>query len=228
MIFKTDEFRPDSGSEDDEETIAKAEEEAAGDVKAEVAALEKESQMDLDDFLNDLPPGYLENRDKILLDEEKASSAGGDNEDAEDTDDAEFKADVSEEDDENTISQEEAQEMDVDHQKEIDELEADNDLTVEQLMEKYKTGKNDEPTATSSRSSRSRKNIETVSKQNEDDILDDAALDSDDVSTADEEDDSEEESESGNSSSEMEDENETEEEQGLKSLLDDVSLQKKS
>jgi len=68
-----DDFRPESGSEDDEETIAKAEEEAA-DVKDEVTALAKESEMDFDDFLNDLPPGYLENRDKLLKEEQSSAN----------------------------------------------------------------------------------------------------------------------------------------------------------
>uniref|UniRef100_A0A182QDT2 Helicase domino n=1 Tax=Anopheles farauti TaxID=69004 RepID=A0A182QDT2_9DIPT len=67
-----DEFRPDEAdsSDDDEETIAKAEAEAAeaeDGTKDEVAALQKESEMDLDDFLRNLPKDYLENRDKIVL-----------------------------------------------------------------------------------------------------------------------------------------------------------------
>lgn len=54
-------------SDDDEETIAKEEEEQSHDTKAEIAALQKESEMDLDDldFLSD----YLKNRDKIVLSE---------------------------------------------------------------------------------------------------------------------------------------------------------------
>lgn len=61
-----DEFSPGNvSSDDDEETIAKEEEEQATDTKAEIAALQRESQMDLDDldFLSD----YLKNRDKIIL-----------------------------------------------------------------------------------------------------------------------------------------------------------------
>lgn len=131
-----DEFRPsEEGSEDDEETIAKAEEEAA-DVNEEVAALEKESQMDLDDFLKCLPKDYLQNRDKIFVEEKKDKE--------EDEDDQEFQAkDEPSEDDENTISKQEADETDVDHKKELDELEADNELSVEKLLDKYKSGKMD-------------------------------------------------------------------------------------
>lgn len=64
-----DEFQPDSqNSTDDEETIAQ--EEAKGgssDHNEEIAALQRESEMDLDDFLNELPKDYLQNRDSIRL-----------------------------------------------------------------------------------------------------------------------------------------------------------------
>jgi hypothetical protein len=65
-----DEFHPDShNSTDDEETIEQ--EEAAGgetaDHNEEVAALQRESEMDLDDFLKELPKDYLQNRDSIRL-----------------------------------------------------------------------------------------------------------------------------------------------------------------
>lgn len=64
-----DEFQPDSqNSTDDEETIAQ--EEAKGgcsDHNEEIAALQRESEMDLDDFLKELPKDYLQNRDNIRL-----------------------------------------------------------------------------------------------------------------------------------------------------------------
>lgn len=63
-----DEFSPgNASSDDDEETIAKEEEQDASDNKEEILALQKESEMDLDDldFLSD----YLKNRDKIVLSE---------------------------------------------------------------------------------------------------------------------------------------------------------------
>lgn len=68
FVFYLDEFSPgNASSDDDEETIAKEEEEQSTDTKAEIAALQKESEMDLDDldFLSD----YLKNRDKIILSE---------------------------------------------------------------------------------------------------------------------------------------------------------------
>ena len=66
------EFEPGSGSEDDEETIARAERDLQQhDTTAEVSALQKESEMSLDDVLDQLPPGYLENRHRDVPDADK-------------------------------------------------------------------------------------------------------------------------------------------------------------
>lgn len=63
MLVTLDEFQPRSGSEDDEETIAKAESEAkSSEINKEVKLLEMESLMEMDDFLDVLPKGYLESR----------------------------------------------------------------------------------------------------------------------------------------------------------------------
>ncbi|KQS62282.1 uncharacterized protein Dere_GG22110, isoform B [Drosophila erecta] len=204
-----DDFRPESGSEDDEETIAKAEEDAA-DVKEEVTALAKESEMDFDDFLNDLPPGYLENRDKLMKEEQSSAIK---TETPDDSDDSEFEAKEASDDDENTISKQEEAEQEIDHKKEIDELEADNDLSVEQLLAKYKSERlGDQPPSPKRRKLAPR----------------DPELDSDDDSTAV---DSTEESEDGATEDEedlstvktdtdMEEQDEPED--GLKSLLADA------
>lgn len=109
-----DEFKPNESSDDDETTIAQAEAEATG-YNEEIAALQKESQMDLDDFLKQLPANYLENRDKINL------SESGDSSDSEV--DKDFKADQTSEDDEDTINEQERLENKMDHKKEIAELE---------------------------------------------------------------------------------------------------------
>lgn len=123
-----DEFNPSNAdSSDDEETIAKEEAQAAPNVKEEVMALQRESEMDLDDFLKELPKDYLANRDKIVLpdsdDEEEA--------------DKEFEANENSEDDEDTIREQERSER-VDHKKEIAQLNEENEMSIEQLMEKYK------------------------------------------------------------------------------------------
>lgn len=136
-----DEFRPDSEiSDDDEETIAKAEAEATG-TNEEVLALQKESEMDLDDFLKNLPKDYLENRDKIVLSVSKHVLAQfflnfmhimiivlilfkepEDSEKESEDNDKDFSAAENSTDDEDTIMEQEKQEKKQDHKKEIDEL----------------------------------------------------------------------------------------------------------
>lgn len=102
-------------SEDDEETIAQAEAEIpASSTNDEIDALQKESEMDLEDFLNTLPKDYLQNRDKLPEPEESS--------DSEEESDKEFKASTDEEDDEDTIMQQEKTEKDTDHRAEIEQL----------------------------------------------------------------------------------------------------------
>ncbi|XP_039480990.1 helicase domino isoform X1 [Drosophila santomea] len=206
-----DDFRPESGSEDDEETIAKAEEDAA-DVKEEVTALAKESEMDFDDFLNDLPPGYLENRDKLMKEEQSSAIK---TETPDDSDDSEFEAKEASDDDENTISKQEEAEQEIDHKKEIDELEADNDLSVEQLLAKYKSERaGDQPPSPKRRKLAPR----------------DPELDSDDDSTAvdstDESEDgaTEDEEDASTVKTDTDVEEQDEPEDGLKSLLADADV----
>lgn len=56
-------------SSDDEETIAAAEKEdtTENSHKEEIEALQRESQMGLDEFLSELPKDYLANRDNIKV-----------------------------------------------------------------------------------------------------------------------------------------------------------------
>lgn len=172
--------------------------------------------MDFDDFLNDLPPGYLENRDKLLLEEQnstKGASTSAAAAEADDSDDSEFQAKEASDDDENTISKQEEAEQEVDHQKEIDELEADNDLTVEQLLEKYKSGKINEPPS----AKRRKIAVETSEQDSDDDST--AIEDSTDSSEVEA---SEEEDEDMSTVKSDSDQEEGEQEDGLKSLLADA------
>uniref|UniRef100_A0A7G3AY70 Putative snf2 family dna-dependent atpase n=1 Tax=Lutzomyia longipalpis TaxID=7200 RepID=A0A7G3AY70_LUTLO len=129
-----DEFSPgNESSDDDEETIAKAEAEATC-VNEEILALQRESEMDFDDFLKELPKDYLKNRDNIVLpdiDEDVTERV-------DDSADEEFKATASSTDDEESIMEQESKEKNKDHKKEIAELEADNEMSIEDLMAKYK------------------------------------------------------------------------------------------
>lgn len=68
-----EEFRPDSRtSSDDEETIAQAEEMDV-EQSEEVAALQRESEMDFESFLKELPEDYLKDREKMELSDSENS-----------------------------------------------------------------------------------------------------------------------------------------------------------
>lgn len=102
--------RPNEMSDDDEETIAQAEAEIpASSTNDEIDALKKESEMEFDEFLGTLPKDYLQNRDKIVIEDEDSSAS-------------EFEVSKDEEDDEDTIMEQEETEMDTDHKAEIDQL----------------------------------------------------------------------------------------------------------
>ncbi|KAL3268597.1 hypothetical protein HHI36_007704 [Cryptolaemus montrouzieri] len=137
-----DEFQPDNqSSTDDEETIEQEEANIDNERQSEeVAALQKESEMDLDEFLKELPKDYLENRDKIKLsdDDESDEERGKISEETKDKDDADFKASSSEEeDDEATIEEQEENEDTKNHAEELKDLEAENEMSIEELRQKY-------------------------------------------------------------------------------------------
>lgn len=121
MIF-SDEFQPNQSSTDDEETIAKAEEDMGvlGHIE-EVEMLKRESELPLEELLKELPDDYLENRDKVLSSER---SEGGDDDVSSRGDDDEFTlaSDKDLTDDEETIQEQEAVEGKVDHKKELEDL----------------------------------------------------------------------------------------------------------
>lgn len=104
--------RPNEDSDDDEETIEQAEAEIPTGTNDEIDALQKESEMDMDDFLKTLPKDYLQNREKIVVSESSSSESS----------DQEFQATGDEEDDEDTIMQQEKTERGTDHAAEINTL----------------------------------------------------------------------------------------------------------
>lgn len=84
--------------------------------------------MDLDDFLNELPKDYLANRERLIQQENLSKS----------DDDDEFEADEPSEDDEDTIMEEEQTAgNNIDHKQEIDELNADAEISIDELIAKY-------------------------------------------------------------------------------------------
>ncbi|KAK2710651.1 hypothetical protein QYM36_011990 [Artemia franciscana] len=115
------EFEPEDGSTDDEETIDKEEKDMnISSVAEEIDYLKKESEIPLEDLLDSLPPGYLDHKIETPVD------SGSD-----------FEADESSDDDEATLDEQEENEPVVDHKDEIKELEAEQNLPIEDLLKKY-------------------------------------------------------------------------------------------
>lgn len=132
-----DEFEPDEGSSDDEETIAKEEAMSKKDKQAindEIKALQKESELPLEDLLAD----YLEKRDEIPEVSPGEESSPENNEGDESDDEFNASSDDDTSDDEETIQEQEDAEGTVNHNEELIELEADNNLSIEELKMKYK------------------------------------------------------------------------------------------
>ncbi|KAI9564810.1 hypothetical protein GHT06_008551 [Daphnia sinensis] len=132
------EFEPDdTTSTDDEETIAQEETLDSVDAaknndreKEEIDALKRESEIPLEDILDNLPPEYLESLGKREVD------ADGIEEEKMSDDEYELNSDESEEDDEETIDQAEKEELES-RADELLELEAEKDMPIEKLLAKY-------------------------------------------------------------------------------------------
>jgi E1A-binding protein p400 len=85
----------------------------------EVELLNRESKLPLEDLLKELPDDYLENRDKELSSER---SEGGDDVSTRGDDEFTVATDKDSTDDEETIQEQEAAEGEVDHKKELEDL----------------------------------------------------------------------------------------------------------
>ncbi|KAL0272008.1 UNVERIFIED_CONTAM: hypothetical protein PYX00_005146 [Menopon gallinae] len=170
-----DDFEPNSSSEDDEETIAKEECDAPQTNNSdEIERLKQESELPLEDLLKDLPEDYWNNRDKI--------DPGGDEnvEETESNKSEDFTVDSANEstDDEETLDEQEKAEGKVDHSQELAELEAENNMDIEELMAKYSGAPDteassvpeDEEMESSSESSSSAESSEDEVDENEEDI----------------------------------------------------------
>ncbi|XP_014611101.1 PREDICTED: helicase domino isoform X2 [Polistes canadensis] len=133
-----EEFQPNQSSDDDEETIAKAEEEmkSTTDQKEEIELLKKESEMPLEDLLKDLPPNYLEERNKSLSPSGKEVKEA-ENEKSSDKDTDFVAASDESSDEEDTIMEQEKMEGNTDHRQELDDLKAENEMSIDELMAKY-------------------------------------------------------------------------------------------
>ncbi|KAK3606446.1 hypothetical protein CHS0354_041388 [Potamilus streckersoni] len=133
------EFKPEVEDSDDEETIDKEEEEAGDNdvaTKEELEALQKESEIPIEDLLDSLPPEILEKPANIASD---AESGDGENiEDQDPSKDEEFDAVEQDESDlEDTIAEQEKHEKNTDFPSELQELQAEGEMSFEDLIEKY-------------------------------------------------------------------------------------------
>ncbi|KAL0125638.1 hypothetical protein PUN28_004615 [Cardiocondyla obscurior] len=212
-----EEFQPNQSSDDDEETIAKAEEEMklTTNHKEEVELLKKESEIPLEDLLKDLPPNYLEDRNRSLS-PQNATNEKPENETEEAVDaDADFVVASGESsDEEDTIMEEEKLEGEIDHKRELDELKADNEMSIDELAAKYANMSDvlmdmDEETEGTDKENSDK---EAVLQEIEEQII-----------TSDSE---SEESDHDSDEEEVRTQSETEPDVGLQSLLEDPSAEK--
>ncbi|XP_022342498.2 helicase domino-like isoform X2 [Crassostrea virginica] len=124
-----EEFKPSKEDiSDDEETIEKEEaEQDQLNTKAELDALQKESELPIEELLKTLPKEVLENP-------VPAPSDGVTEQDEKDT---EFKATEDEKDEEDTIAEQEKHEKKIDYSKELHDLKDESEMTMEELYQKY-------------------------------------------------------------------------------------------
>lgn len=138
-------FEPKKFSEsDDEETIAKDEEEYGTEGnKDELDLLKKESNMPLEELMSSYPSEAVYDSSVAASDDhdetnELVTDKISDDKDPTSQDD-EFTVHSEEEDDEETITEQEKAEKNVDYASELKELEEDANVPVEVLLEKYRT-----------------------------------------------------------------------------------------
>ncbi|XP_061928552.1 helicase domino isoform X4 [Apis cerana] len=208
-----EDFQPNQSSDDDEETIAKAEEElkSVTNHKEEVELLKKESELPLEDLLKELPPDYLENRSKSLspaskeVEEENEKTTDGD---------MDFVAASDESsDEEETIMEQEKLEENADYKQELDDLKAENEMSIDELMAKY-GNISDVPMDVEQEPNQESDKESTKQEENEEE------------STSNESESEESDNEVGEEESQTQTDNETD--IGLKSLLEDISMEKSS
>ncbi|KAM9424228.1 uncharacterized protein srcap isoform 2-T2 [Pholidichthys leucotaenia] len=130
-------FEPPCEEEDDEETIEVEEQQEGNDAEShrrEIELLKEEGMLPLDQLLGtlNLPP-QDSGSDEECSDESSSSAKG------EEEEDGEFTANEEDaEDEEDTIAAQEKHEGNVDHAEELDDLTREGDMSIEELLEKYK------------------------------------------------------------------------------------------
>uniref|UniRef100_UPI0037E8D6CE helicase SRCAP isoform X2 n=1 Tax=Semicossyphus pulcher TaxID=241346 RepID=UPI0037E8D6CE len=128
-------FEPPCEEEDDEETIEVEEQQEGNDAEThrrEIELLKEEGMLPLDQLLSTLKMPQESGSDEECSDE-SSSSVG------EEEEDGEFTANEEDaEDEEDTIAAQEKVEGNMNHAEELDDLAKEGDMSVEELLEKYK------------------------------------------------------------------------------------------
>ncbi|XP_026171860.1 helicase SRCAP isoform X2 [Mastacembelus armatus] len=130
-------FEPPCEEEDDEETIEVEEQQEGNDAEShrrEIELLKEEGMLPLDQLLSTLNLPQDSGSEEECSDE--TSSSG---EEEEEEEDGEFTANEEDaEDEEDTIAAQEKVEGNVNHAEELDDLAREGDMSIEELLEKYK------------------------------------------------------------------------------------------
>ncbi|KAM9837878.1 uncharacterized protein srcap [Aulostomus maculatus] len=127
-------FEPPCEEEDDEETIEVEEQQEGNDAEShrrEIELLKEEGMLPLDQLLSTLKLPQDSGSDEECSDESSSSAEG--------EEDGEFTANEEDaEDEEDTIAAQEKVEGNVNHAEELDDLAKEGDMSIEELLEKYK------------------------------------------------------------------------------------------
>ncbi|XP_056152695.1 helicase SRCAP [Lampris incognitus] len=191
-------FEPQCEEEDDEETIEVEEQQEGNDAESrrrEIELLKEEGMLPLDQLLSTLKLPQEFGSEEECSDETSSSV---------EEEDGEFTANEEDaEDEEDTIAAQEKVEGNVNHAEELDDLAREGDMSIEELLEKYKgayASDFEEPSASASKSSSESEvsgDEEEETEEDESDVESNtSSSDSPEDSEEDEDDDSEKEEES--------------------------------
>uniref|UniRef100_A0A8D3ACA3 Snf2-related CREBBP activator protein n=1 Tax=Scophthalmus maximus TaxID=52904 RepID=A0A8D3ACA3_SCOMX len=205
-------FEPPCEEEDDEETIEVEEQQEGNDAEShrrEIELLKEEGTLPLDQLLSTLKlPQVPELGSEEECSDETSSSVEAEEEDGE------FTAnDEDAEDEEDTIDAQEKVEGNVDHAEELDDLAKEGDMSMEELLEKYKGAYASDFEAQSPSGSKASSDSEVSGDEEVETEEDESDVERD---SAEEEDSEKEEEESGEGD---EDDCGGEEEEGMELLL---------
>uniref|UniRef100_A0A671KE69 Helicase SRCAP-like n=1 Tax=Sinocyclocheilus anshuiensis TaxID=1608454 RepID=A0A671KE69_9TELE len=139
-----DDFEPPCEEEDDEETIEVEEQQEGNDAETqrrEIELLREEGTLPLDQLLSTLtlPQVQQSSRINYKTDGESEEAASDTSSSAVEEEDKEFSANEEDaEDEEDTIAAQEVIEGDGDHAEELDDLAKEGEMSMEELLEKYR------------------------------------------------------------------------------------------